>query len=200
MISSANVWYWSSTDGIVALLKAKEGSSRARTRALDPERKCANCTGRQSIKLHKNPNTFFPKTNFHFSDKSISHMCVLVQSGEILRRCLVKLLQTSHWPHWPNWHYIATNEQTHLVLGLYNSNSSSKSLTRAWKCLKLVVAVVWQRHRLTPCFSVSWKWKLPKSANNVKTGADGDISSLAQLAIFLSPEKNVVWRLQWCQI
>ena len=26
----------SSTDGIVALLKAKEGSSRARTRALDP--------------------------------------------------------------------------------------------------------------------------------------------------------------------
>ena len=80
-----------------------------------------------------------------------------------------------------------SSAETHFVLGLYSSSSSSKSLTRAWKWYQLRewALYVFFRIWLTPC-SLLAQWVARKLSK--WTCADSDILCRAPV-FFLSPEK-----------
>ena len=98
------------------------------------------------------------------------------------------------------WLLFSRNQsETHFVLGLYSSSSSSKSLTRAWKWdeLREWALYVFFRIWLTPCSMIAL-WVARKLSK--WTCADRDILCRAPVAIFLSPEKIRFRHLQSANI
>ena len=124
--------------------------------------------------------------NFHFSDKSISHIvCVWWCKAD---KCWDGAKVHQHQHQKSSQYSLCTwSVQLQLVLQIADSRL---------EMFKLVAELRWQK--LTPCFSVSWKWncqKVPKC-------------ELVPMVIYPVWSKTVNfsvaremwgWHLQWCQ-